>query len=312
MKLVIMAMVLFSAGNALAQTYQPDPNVSVPAAEPDPVGQMSLDQCRSNLRECIADIGEQGEDNSTQLVRLAERMGFASVDDMLSSDCRSRRGTWSNGECTCISPNSWFTAETQECCVSSVARYERRMRACRESGGNWTCRGECRCPNEGQQLADGVCVGDATSREEIQRMRNRIPELESDVARIQGELDAALEEGDDQADQITDLEDQLTAARNALDELRDLLALREQQLRDALGTVPPVPLPGTAEAIAEVAGGSTPGPLEPTPTEEEKEEPHFCNASFGGVLLCYILPAVATTGLGVGIWAVTRDIEIHQ
>ena len=311
MKLVIMAMVLFSAGNALAQTYQPDPNVSVPAAEPDPIGQMSLDQCRSNLRECIADIGEQGEDNSTQLVRLAERMGFASVDDMLTSDCRSRRGTWSNGECLCASPNSWFTEESQECCTENTRAYSRRQESCRESGGNWSCRGGCRCPM-GTQLLDGRCQGEAATRDEIDQMRNHIPELESEIARIQGELDQARTEGDAQADQISNLESQLAAAQNALDELRDLLALREEQLRDALGAVPPAPIPGSAEAIAEVARGSEPGPLEPAPIDEGEDEPHFCNANFGGVLLCYILPAVATTGLGVGIWAVTRDIEIHQ
>lgn len=304
MKIMITAMVLFLTGNALAQpgySFQADDQTALP----------TVDECLADLNECREKLGDQTGDSMDLLLRLAERTGFASIDDMLISDCRSRRGTWSNGECTCTSPNSWFTEESEECCVSSVARYERRMRACRESGGNWTCRGECRCPNEGQQLADGVCVGDATSREEIQRMRNRIPELEADVARVQGELETARAQGGAQADQISDLEDQLTAARDALDELRDLLALREQQLRDALGTVP-APLPGTAEAIAAAAGGSEPGPLGPTPPPEAEEGEETCWAWDRECPWILIGSLVSAGGLGVGIWAATRDIDIQQ
>lgn len=306
MKLVIVAMVIFSsAGNALAQPYP----LSLP--EPDPIDSMPIDECRTNLRQCLDDIGGAGADNTARLSTLAERMGFSSVDDMLASDCRSRRGTWNGSECLCAEPSEWYTAESQECCTPSVRRYEYRMRACQDSGGSWTCRGECRCPNQGQQLADGICVGDATSREEIERLRGRIPELERQITDAQSALDAAREQGEDQVDQIADLEDQLDAARNALDELRDLLAVRERQLRDALGQVPPAPnplvtppapLPGTAEAIAAAAGGSEPNPLAPTPLPEEgEEEGHFCNRGFGEVLLCYILPAAALAGLGVGI-----------
>ncbi len=301
--MVVVATVLFSAGNALAQqgySFQSDTQTALPTVE----------ECLADLNECREKLGAETGESMDLLLRLAERLGFASVDDMLTSDCRSRRGTWSNGECTCTSPNSWFTEESQECCVDNARAYSRRQESCRESGGNWSCRGGCHCPL-GTQLLDGRCQGDAATRDEIDRMRNRIPELEADVARVQGELDAAREEGDGQADQISDLEGRLEAAQNALDELRDLLSLREQQLRDALGTVPPAPLPGTAEAIAEVAGGTAPGPLEPTPPPEA-EEGNWCTEN-GWACAGIIIGALAGLGgLTVGIVEATRDIEVTQ
>jgi len=114
-------------------------------------------------------------------------------------------------------------------------------------------------------------------------------------------------QGDDQADQIEELENLLAAAQRALDDLRDLLAVRERQLTEAIGRPPAVPtpgeIPGETEARVEVARGDTEqNPLAPAPPPEEGEEkPHFCNASFGGVLLCYILPAAALAGLTTGI-----------
>ncbi|MFA5129158.1 MAG: hypothetical protein WC445_04365 [Patescibacteria group bacterium] len=310
MKLVIVVamMVLFSAGNALAQ-YS---STNQPAAE-GYIDQMSLERCRTDLRQCLEDIATAGADSTALLAALAERMGFSSVDEMLAADCRSRRGTWDGNQCLCAEPNHWFGSD-ESCCVPSTRRYERQMQECRDSGGSFSCRGGCRCPL-GTQLMDGECRGEAATREEIDRLRNRIPQLESELGRIQGELDAAHAQGDDQADQIADLENQLAAAREALEELRVLLALREQQLRDALGTVvpPASPLPGTAEAIAEVAGGSAPNPLAPTtPPPEEDEEGNWCEEN-GWACAGIIIGALAgVAGVTVGIVEATRDIQVVQ
>lgn len=243
-------------------------------------------------------------------------------DEVAEAECRSRRGTWQDGQCNCANPNRWFgtTEAPQQCCVPNVARYERRMHACEDSGGNWTCSGECHCNNPGQLLLDGECVGTATTREEVERMRNRIPELVADMARLEGELSAAQENGEDQTERIAELGRQLEAVNGELNDLRELLALREQQLRDELGRVPPAPpgtthgldeIPGTAEAIAEAAGRSQPGPMEPVPPPEE-EEGNWCEENGWACAGIIIGTAAALTGATVGIVEATRDIEVTQ
>lgn len=315
MKFVTMFVVFaVLCGNAAAQDDVSMTEDQTPAALP------TVEQCLADLEACRQDIGAQTASAMDLLIQLAERQGYASVDDMLAADCRSRRGTWSgsgeSGQCLCAEPNHWFGTEMhpETCCVPSTRRYENQMHSCLDSGGNFSCRGGCRCPM-GTQLLDGECTGEAATREEVDRLRNRIPELEQQIAAMQAELDAARTQNDGQADQIDDLESQLDAARRALDELRTLLALREQQLRDTLGRVPPAPtptapapFPGTAAAVAEAAGGTGhPGPLAPTPPppEEGEEEGHFCNTSVGGVLLCYVLPVLAAGGLATGIACAT-------
>jgi hypothetical protein len=336
MKFVTM-LVVFAAlcGNAAAQTQTgSDANVDISsllrngdaAEDQTPAALPTVEQCLADLEACRQDIGAQTASAMDLLIQLAERQGYASVDDMLAADCRSRRGTWQGGQngqggqCLCAEPNHWFGTEAhpETCCVPSTHRYENQMHDCIDSGGNWSCRGGCRCPM-GTHLLDGECTGDAATREEVDRLRNRIPELEAEVSRLQGELEAAQTRGDDLADRIAELERQLAAVNGELDNLRDLLALRETQLRDALGQVPPAPpspstpappapLPGTAAAVAEAAGGTGhPGPLAPTPPppEEGEEEGHFCNTSVGGVLLCYVLPVLAAGGLATGIACAT-------
>jgi uncharacterized small protein (DUF1192 family) len=314
---------LFGA-NAMAQTDPDDPNQLVSAAAPDPIDQMSIDECRNNLHQCLAEASAQAENSTALLTELAERMGFASADEMLASDCHSRRGTWSNGECLCASPNSWYTAETEECCVENTRAYERRQDSCLDSDGSYSCRGGCRCPM-GTQLLDGRCVGDATTREEITELRiirdERVPALEAEIARLQAELDRARAQGDTQAERIAALESELAAVRNQLDLLRDMLAAQgiaappePPPVPPAVPLTPPAPFPGTPGAVIDAVGPPAPNPVIPPPAEGEETDETWCEANPGWCTLVVIGSGVAAAGLGLGICAAAGcfDEEPHD
>lgn len=237
-----MIVVFFVASAAMAQ----DDDVTSQTSEADaPVeatfGDMTLEACQADLADCQNQLGE----DSNLLGLLAANRG-QTVDEMLASDCRSRRGTWQDGQCLCAEPNEWFTAETQECCVLNPRAYLRQQSACAESSGTHYCRGGCRCPM-GTQLLDGRCVGEAASREEIERLRARLPELETERDRVQTDLEAAQAAGGDQAEHIAQLEEQLVEMDAEISSLR---RLRDEQQRSieqqsamiaALGGVPPAP-----------------------------------------------------------------------
>lgn len=299
---IIVIVGLFGT-NAVAQT---DDLVSMP--DPDPIDQMSADECRASLRQCLADISAQAAGNTELLNELAQRMGFASADDMLASDCRSRRGTWSNGECLCASPNSWYTQESQECCVENTRAYERRQDSCLDSGGSYTCRGGCRCPM-GTQLLDGRCTGDAATRQEITELRvirdERVPALESQIADLERQLAAAREAGEDQAERIAELERQLAAAQGELEFLRDALAARgidapEQTPEQDPLTIPPEVVVGAVDPSE--------NPMADIPPPAESDET-WCEANPGWCTLVVIGSGVAAAGLGLGICAAAGCFE---
>lgn len=320
MRLVVIVVVMTVAGNALAQ-------YSSTTGSEEYIDSLSIEQCRTDLRQCLADIGTAGADNTALLAALAERMGYSSVDEMLAADCRSRRGTWNGSECLCAEPNHWFGSD-ESCCVPSTRRYERQMHECRNSGGNFSCRGGCRCPL-GTQLLDGACVGEAATREEIDRLRNRIPELESEVARLQAERDALrgqLDQAIGQLDELDNIEDTVAEMQQQLAEmdaeLTFLRHLRDQYERHIerqalmigeLGGVPPLPpgisdeddpLAPTPDILAAAAGGTERNPLAPPPASPEEEgDETWCEANPGWCTLVILGSTAAAAGLTLGICA---------
>lgn len=307
---IIVIAGLFGA-NAQAQ-IDPNANVSLPD---DP-----LAECWSNgVEQCCTAL-----DNCTDLLTGVATNRGQTPTELAQSDCRDRRGDLDGNVCNCNEPNSWFgtTDDPHQCCVASVARYERRMRACQDSGGSWTCRGECRCPNQGQELRDGVCVGDATTRQEITELRiirdERVPELEARIRELEAELERARANGEDQAERISALESELSAVRNQLDLLRDALAAQGIAAPPAPPlTSPPAPIPGTAEAVAAAIGPSTPNPVTdtiPPPAEGEETDENWCEANPGWCALVIIGSTAAATGLGLGICAAAGcfDEEPHD
>jgi hypothetical protein len=156
----------------------------------------------------------------------------------------------------------------------------------------------------------------AALQDERDALRRQLDQAQADLA-LAEELERQLAELEHTIDetgrQLAVLDQELFFLRNLRGEYERHIA-RQNEMISELGGIPPAvptpsasasasaPLPGTREAIAEAASESGPSPLAPTPPPEEGEEaPHFCNASFGGVLLCYFLPAAALAGLGVGI-----------
>jgi hypothetical protein len=303
---------LFGA-NALAQTSEADPSANVSLPD-DPLAECrgdGIEQCCTDLAGCNGLLDGVAANRGQTPTELAQ------------SDCRDRRGDLDGNVCSCNEPNSWFgtTDDPHQCCVPSVARYERRMHACQDSGGSWTCRGECRCPNQGQELRDGVCVGDATTRQEITDLRRirdeEIPERERRIAELQRELDAAHAAGDARDARIADLESQLAAARGELDSLRGQLARLNDYIRSQGGTpplTPPAPLPGTAGAVADAAGGTNSNPLDEVPVGPAETDETWCEANPGWCTLVVIGSGVAAAGLGLGICAAAGcfDEEPHD
>lgn len=315
-------------GNAMAQDNVSLPSSSASAGEETQGGSAEDDstepligfdrdttyaRCRAGDLEACCDDYADCEEQQDRIGQMWTNAHGQTFDQVAAADCRSRRGTWQqDGRCTCAEPNHWFgTSEASEqCCTPNVRRYENHMQSCLDSGGSWSCRGGCRCPI-GTQLLDGECEGEAATREEVDQMRNRIPELERQRADIQRQLEAAQADDEAQAGQIAELERQLEATNGELDNLRELLALREEQLRVALGRVPPAPLPGTAEAVAAAAGGTEPGPMEPLPPPEA-EEGNWCEEN-GWACAGIIVGALAgVAGVTVGIVEATRDIPVIQ
>ena len=166
----------------------------------------------------------------------------------------------------------------------------------------------------GTQLLDGRCAGEAATREEIERLRTRVPELEANVARLENELDAAHTQSEAQAGRIADLESQLAAANGELSSLRDELARLTAYVQTLGGTpptTPPAPIPGTAGAVADAASGTEPGPLAPIPppSEEGEESCWEWDQACPWVLICTLIGAAGAT---VGIVEATRDIHVTQ
>jgi hypothetical protein len=351
-----LMFVVFAAlcGNAAAQdnVSLPDPNVGADTTGggTDPTDQsfdraaayqQCLDESHGDVSVCCngyADCQQAQTNLGSQVDQMFQAGYGQTLDERAAEDCRSRRGTWENGQCTCGGSNHWFgsTDAPEQCCTPNVRRYENRMHACQDSGGTWTCRGECRCPNDAQQLVNGVCEGDAMTREEIDRMRTRLPELESELARLQAERDALrtqldqalgqLDEVDNLADTVGEMEQQLAEMDAELSFLRHLreqyeefIARQAQTIAD-LGGIPPLPpgipdedepFPGTAEAVAAAASGTAPGPMAPVPPPEE-EEGNWCSEN-GWACAGIIIAALAGAGgLTVGIVEATRDIEVTQ
>lgn len=313
---IIVIAGLFGA-NAQAQPNEADPNANVSLPD-DPLAECrgdGIEQCCNDLAGCNGLLDGVAANRGQTPTELAQ------------SDCRDRRGNLDGNVCNCNEPNSWFgtTDDPHQCCVPNVARYERRMRACQDSGGSWTCRGECRCPNYGQELRDGVCVGDATTRQEITELRitrdQRVPELEARIRELEAELERARANGEDQAERISALESELSAVRNQLDLLRDALAAQGIAAPPAPPAAPLAPAddplrmnPETAEAAI---GPSTPNPVTdtiPPPAEGEETDENWCEANPGWCALVIIGSTAAATGLGLGICAAAGcfDEEPHD
>jgi hypothetical protein len=191
-------------------------------------------------------------------------------------------------------------------------------------------------------LLDGICVGDTATHDEVEQMRTRLPELESELARLQAERDAlqaSLDQAQEDLARVGELEGELTEVVASVEEMEQGLVemdaelsflrhLREEYERHIerqailigeLGGIPPAvptssppaPLPGTAEAVAEAASGTEPGPMAPVPPPEE-EDGNWCSEN-GWACAGIIIAALAGAGgLTVGIVEATRDIEVTQ
>lgn len=295
-------------------TNQPD------ADQQPPDGGVTLAQCEANLLDCRNKLQAQTNSSTSLLFQLAQRRGYASTDDMLSADCRDRRGIWRNDDCECDSQWSGTTEHPKQCCVTNLHAYERRQNACNSDGddwvhGDWSCRGGCRCPYGTALDANDHCQGSAASREEVIRMRARIQELETQQTNLQTALNTAQSNGTAQASQIVDLTSQLRAVTSEANDLRDELA-RAEAPTTAPGTTgtsplaPPAPLPGTAESVAAAAGGTN--PLAPTPPPPEAEEGNWCGDNPGWCTLVIIGAGAAVAGATVGAVEATRDIRVTQ
>jgi len=187
-----------------------------------------------------------------------------------------------------------------------------------------TCGGEAVNRERIQEMRDNIATLTAEAEEAGQQiaalqaerdaLQANLDRAQADLARV-GELEGQLAEVvasvEEMEQDLVEMDAELSFLRHLREQYEEFIARQAQTIAD-LGGIPPLPpgipdedepLPGTREAIAAAAGGSQPNPLAPTtlPPEEGEETPHFCNASFGGVLLCYILPAAALAGLGVGI-----------
>jgi uncharacterized coiled-coil protein SlyX len=325
---IIVIAGLFGA-NALAQTSEADPNA--PVSLPDDPGTQPPANCENgNLEQCCTAL-----DDCTDLLSGVAANRSQTPDQIAQGDCQSRNGIWQNSlcECTEADPNRhWFASDEspRECCVTNLRAYERRKNACNSEGdgwerGTWSCRGGCRCPM-GTHLLDDRCAGEATTREEIDRLRQQEHDLTLRVQQLTTELTAAHADDGTQANRIADLDSQLAAARRELDLLRDELARLTAYVQSIGGTpppappavplTPPAPFPGTPGAVADAVGGSENSMTDivPPPAEGEETDESWCEANPGWCTVVIIGSAMAATGLGFGICAAAGcfDEEPHD
>jgi hypothetical protein len=172
----------------------PDPSTGALVPLSEVIGQMSADECRSQLKACFSSFAHQERYYLELLSGLALRMGFGSSDEMLAVDCRDRRGVWSNGECLCPEPYSWYAEETRECCVTDPVVYEHRLNLCFDSGGEFSCLGGCLC-SPGQELSEDQCAGRPVAVEVVDGAEARTAVLEVRVRFLEervSELEARL------------------------------------------------------------------------------------------------------------------------
>lgn len=319
MKLIVTVIAMILPSTAFAQDPAADQSAETSADQSAMPNDLTLEQCWSNLQNCYAKLQADNARYTALLAELAQRGGFHSVDEMLAQDCRSRRGTWQDNKCVCAEPSQWFTPESEECCVPNPRAYGWNKSACDDSGGTYSCRGGCRCPM-GTQLLSGHCEGEEATREEVERLRALIPELEAEASRLQGELETARASDEEDAASVAALEDELRAVRNELEWLRTLLAERDSYIRSLGGTPPETPepppgegealtpdeeIPGASEAVAAVAAESM-GQEPVRSAELPDDDKSWCQENSGICALVIIGSTAAAVGLGFGIYEVVR------
>ncbi len=296
-------------------------------------------QCCNEYGSCVQSLGESseqcaavarlcGHENVNAALQDSCRQRNASVQ---GNECICAAGlNWnSESDKTCCTTNPAAYERRRSACERSGGTYH-----CSSHGG-W-----CGCPlgMDHPIDADGdvdhsVCDGEAVNQERIEEMRDRLATLQAEaeaagrqIASLQAERDTLQRQLDDAQARLAhadEVEGQLAELERSIDNLERRLAemdaelvylrhLRDQhqefidrqaQVIADLGGIPPLPpgIPGEDEVFQETAGSTEPSPFEPTPPpSEEEEETAWCNRGFGEVLLCYILPAVATAGLVVG------------
>ena len=208
-----------ASADPTAPAAQPPTTPSpTPPTTPTPVTvDPRIDQCVSNgggeaccggLVACQDVQVQLGQERREQMDTAANAYG-ESPEQYGRRLCRSIGGSWGdlwNGSdwkanCECHSPREWDA--NHEFCLPPNADYLERL--CRESGGRWT-GGYCDCL--GRQREGGRCTG-----------RNRLEELEAQIAELQTRLSNLQTARDNLATERDSLQGQLTQATTELQQV---------------------------------------------------------------------------------------------
>lgn len=239
MTLIVTGFVMF-ATSVFAQpgrTTQPDDSTAGQAPmTPDPtpptvdprteqcIQTGDITTCCGGLTACQDIQVELGRERREQMDTAANAYG-ESPEQYGRRLCRSIGGSWGDlwdgsdwhTNCECHSPREWDAEH--EYCLPENAEYLERL--CRESGGRWT-GGYCDCL--GRQREGGRCTG-----------RNRVEELEHQIAELQTQLGELRTTRDNLATERDNLRGQLTQAELDLQQLgalRGQLAELEESMQE--------------------------------------------------------------------------------
>ncbi|MBI5071392.1 hypothetical protein HZB93_00640 [Candidatus Falkowbacteria bacterium] len=306
-------------------------------------------QCCTDYGDCVQNLGDNSEQCAAvarlcghQDLDAAMREGCQQRNAIVQgSECACAAGlSWNNeSDKVCCTANPATYERRRNACEHSGGTYH-----CNSRGG-W-----CGCPlgmshpiEEDGDVDYSSCTGEAVNRERLQAMRDNIATLTAEVeeagqqiAALQAERDALRAQLDQTLSQLAELDNledtvgemeqrlaemdaELSFLRHLRDQYEEFIARQAQTIAD-LGGIPPLPpgipeedepLPGTAAAVAEAAGGSRPGPMEPLPPPEE-EEGNWCSENGWACAGIIIGAAAALAGATVGIVEATRDIQVTQ